>query len=74
MSKIINVNRRTYPCEGRFTGVNVTVVLVEGGNDDYAAYVGVGSDDWIARHGDKLRFEEAIIHFPIGLKEEKYRR
>lgn len=49
------------------------VVLVEGEIGDYAAYIGHGDADWVARHGDKLSFEEALCHFPIGLKREKYR-
>ncbi len=49
-------------------------VLVEGEIGDYACYVGHGTPDWVARHGDKISFEEACCHFPGGqLKREKYR-
>lgn len=51
----------------------VVAVLVEGEIGDYACYVGVGLPEWVARHGDKISFEEACIHFPLGLKREKYR-
>lgn len=48
-------------------------VLVAGEAGDYAAYIGHGSVDWVAKHGDKLRYEEAVCHFPIGMEKEKYR-
>ena len=67
--KIVCVNTRTYP-----PGVDVTVVLVEDEIGDYAAYAGGGRDaTWIAYNGDKLCFDEAKIHFPIGLERSKYR-
>ena len=70
--EVINTNARSYPSEyGGY--VEVTAVLVSGGIGDYAVYVGVGSDEWIADHGDKLSFEEAYIHFPVGLERSKYR-
>lgn len=51
-----------------------TAVLVLGDIGDYACYVGHGSDEWVARHGDKISFEEACCHFPGGqLKRELYR-
>lgn len=74
--KILGTNRRTYPMQvGDMPGaVDVTVVLVAGAVGDYAAYVGVGEDQWIARFGNKLSFEEASLHFPMGLEEKRYRR
>jgi hypothetical protein len=85
--KILGVNRRTYPKQGNWfgsadgaadgwdrQGCTVTVVLVGGGIGDYAAYSGQGDEWWVARHGDKLSFEEACCHFPGGqLKRERYR-
>jgi len=50
----------------------VTVVLVSGAIGDYAAYVGFGVPEWVARFGDKLSFEEARCHFP-GIEEKRYR-
>ncbi len=36
--------------------------------------IGIGPPEWVVRHGDKLSFEEACIHFPSGqLKREHYR-
>ena len=69
--EILCENRRGYPTE---TGgeIAVTVVLVQGGLY-YAAYAGVGSHEFIAANGNKLSFEEAIIHFPVGLKRQRYR-
>jgi hypothetical protein len=49
-------------------------VLVEGDIGDYACYVGHGEPEWVARHGDKISFDEACCHFPGGqLKRELYR-
>lgn len=49
-------------------------VLVEGEIGDYACYVGHGTEEWVAKHGDKISFEEACCHFPGGqLQKEKYR-
>lgn len=71
--KILCVNRRTYLAEWG-EEINVTTVLIEGEMGDYAAYTGIGSDEHVARRGDKISFEEAKIHFPVGLKEELYRK
>lgn len=74
---ILGVNVRSYPTEcktwdGCYT--SVAVVLVAGTNDDYAAYAGCGTPEWVARHGDKVTFDEACIHFPGGqLDRERYR-
>lgn len=55
-------------------GHTLTVVLVAGYADDYAAYAGFGSPEWVARFGDKVSFEEASVHFPGGqLDRERYR-
>ena len=76
---ILGVNDRSYPCQGSPWGyvsgyVDVTVVLVAGQIGDYAAYVGIGSPDYVKQHGNKISFEEACIHFPMGqLERERYR-
>lgn len=54
--------------------VEVRTVLVSGDIGDYAAYTGIGSQEFVKRLGNKISFEEAKIHFPLGLKEENYRR
>lgn len=75
----IGVSRRTYPIEPAYEECaalrfEITVVLVAGEAGDYAAYIGGGSMEFVARHGDKLSFEEACCHFPGGqLKKELYR-
>jgi hypothetical protein len=86
--KIIGINKRYYPMQASVNGkpmaypeVDLTddppvtlVVLVAGEMGDYAAYAGHGTPEWVAAHGDKLRFEEACCHFPGGqLKKELYR-
>jgi hypothetical protein len=50
----------------------VTVVLTAGEIGDYAAYIGLGSPEFVSRHGDKLCFEEAQIHFP-AIRRDAYR-
>ena len=76
MGIILNTNERSYPKELdsriEFCYTTITAVLVLGEIGDYAVYVGNGSPEWIARHGDKISFKEASCHFP-GIKEEKYR-
>lgn len=73
--RILGTNRRTYPSEadpGR--GVDLLVVLVSGEIGDYAAYAGQGDPEWVARHGDKITFAEACVHFPGGqLEGARYR-
>ena len=73
--KILGINKRCYPDEYEpGLGAEITVVLVAGRIGDYAAYVGHGSPEWIAEHGDKISFREACVHFPGGqLKKELYR-
>jgi len=75
--RIIGINRRCYPDQNgpdqRMEG-EVKVVLVAGDVGDYAAYAGIGSEEWVGRRGDKISFEEACVHFPGGqLKRELYR-
>lgn len=70
--KILGVNTRAYPSFVE-DYVEVSVVLVAGAIGDYAAYVGSGPPEWIAKYGNKVSFEEAQMHFPLGLDREKYR-
>ena len=69
--KILNTNKRSYYSEAGHM-VTITAVLVAGDIGDYAVYVGCGSDEYVARAGDKISFKEATCHF-IGLQEKKYR-
>lgn len=73
--KILGSNKRSYPSQNSPAGYqNVTVVLVAGDVGDYAAYAGEGSPEWIAAHGNKIGFDEAIVHFPGGqLDKDRYR-
>lgn len=86
--KILSTNIRYYPTHIWHDGVDsdsesikgwsknppaVVTVLVEWDIGDYAAYTGLGSPEWVAANGDKISFEEAKVHFPIGLKKELYR-
>ena len=73
MSQIIGKNVRAYPREVRGDYVEVSTVLVLGEIGDYAAYSGVGSTQWVARHGNKIPFAEAQVHFCNQLEESKYR-
>lgn len=84
---ILGVNKRYYPAQGSVIGKPglfgidqsddpppTLAVLVRGDIGDYACYVGHGEPEWVARHGNKISFEEACCHFPGGqLEREKYR-
>ena len=73
--KILGVNTRHYPYQlNPFDPPATLVVLVEGDIGDYSAYAGHGDAEFVARHGDKISFEEACCHFPGQLKRELYRR
>ena len=72
MSKIIGKNERWYMSEND-EDIGVITVLVKGDIGDYAAYTGIGSPEYVAKLGNKISFQEACIHFPIGLVKEKYR-
>ena len=69
--KILSVDRRS--CPSADGGHDIIVVLVEGAIGDYAAYEGIGSDEYVARSGHKLGFARANLHFCGGLDPEKYR-
>jgi hypothetical protein len=47
-------------------------VLVSGEIGDYAVYLGIGPDEWVADHGVKVTFAVANGFFP-GLEERLYR-
>jgi len=72
--KILGVNKRYYPSPDHSRDICTITVLVEGDIGDYAAYTANGgSEEFAARYGDKISFQEAQCHFPYGLKKEKYR-
>lgn len=70
--KILSINTRHYPTQSGMGCYSITTVLVGGAIEDYAAYSGNGTPEWVARHGDKISFREASCHF-MGLSEENYR-
>ena len=55
---------------------DITVILVEGSVNDYAAYIGAGHDpQWVRKYGDKMTFSEACCFFPsMELQEDRYRK
>lgn len=75
MGKLLGSNKRYYPGINQERNIPLNVVLVEGDIGDYAAYAGLSeNDDFVAKYGDKISFEEACCHFPGGqLKRELYR-
>ena len=73
---IINTTTISVPsqlADGGFENAHLTYVLVRGGVEDVGVYVGIGTAKWVVWHGQKLRFKEAVCHFP-NLREEWYRR
>ncbi|KKK54953.1 hypothetical protein LCGC14_3079470 [marine sediment metagenome] len=77
--KILEANNHGYQTEQGDPAVNgvgityVTTILVEGGNNDYAAYQGIGSHQFIATRGQKLTYERAKDIFPM-VEALRYRR
>jgi hypothetical protein len=74
--KILRIMTRWYPTSTGAERIPVTAVLVAGEMDDYAAYIGIGSEtqaQGIATFGDKLSFAEALLYFPYRLDETRYR-
>lgn len=73
---IINTTTLSYPQQGvggsRPEPVKLTYVLVRGGGEDVAVYVGRGEPEWIVDHGAKLKHREAINFFPL-LERRWYR-
>lgn len=69
---IVDQNRRSMPT-GQMARIDYVCVLVEGENNDVAAYLGAGAPEEVARYGDKVSLAEACIHFPgldLSLVEE----
>mgnify|MGYP001559392618 FL=1 len=67
--KILKYTTEHYPAQSGTC--SLTIVLVEGGIGDYAAYIGQGNPDWVARSGQKLLFGDACRYF--HLSRELYR-
>lgn len=73
MGEILGCDERWYVPEGTSTEVCVRTVLVAGEANDYAAYQGIGSKEYVAAHGDKVPFAEANAHFCGQLEHSRYR-
>lgn len=83
MGKVLRTNRRSYRTPLGME-VHVLTVLVEGSVGDYAAYAGAYLEReglqglhqgmvHVSRHGERLSFAEARVHFP-DIEEGEYRR
>jgi len=77
---VAGINRRCYPSEylpntGRNDQTTVITVLVASSPlvGEYSCYNGIGSPEFVRRHGDKIPFEEAQVHFTGQLERERYR-
>lgn len=68
--KYINTNIMQIPNE---SGDSIILAAVLTESHGYAVYLGCGSDEWIMKHGLKLSYKEALMHFPM-LSKEEYRR
>ena len=68
-NKILGINKRCYPSSLSLFGyVEITCVLVAGEIGDYTVYIGEGLPEYVASHGNKISFKEAICHFPQLIK------
>jgi len=43
-----------------------------GGDRSQAVYMGIGDPEWIAAHGNKLDYKQAVCYYPL-LQEKDYR-
>ena len=72
--KIIKSYTPTLPMEGEDGKVDyviLNVVLTENVGQ-FAVYLGVGSDEFVAKKGQKIKYERALMYYPL-LEKEKYR-
>ena len=72
---IVNSYKPMIPKEAEDGGiehVTLNAVLTKGVSQ-YAVYLGVGSDEFVAKQGKKLTYKEALTYYP-HLKEEEYRK
>jgi len=55
---------------------DITIILVEGQANDFAAYIGADRDpQWVRRFGNKMSYQEACNFFPsMALQPERYRK
>jgi hypothetical protein len=85
VDNLVNIHFPGIPCQGDSHVLGV--VLMQGQRGEYAAYQGIvpkaglGKSDsrgraaachWIATWGQKLRHDEAVVHFPL-IKASEYR-
>ena len=76
--KILRSTNRCFDAEGCHPDITITYVLTGGGlyqagyPGDLAVYAGIGSPAWVAHHGTKLIYREAVAYFP-DLTEDQYR-
>ncbi len=71
---IVNVERANIPNQSENETI-LSYVLISGTPEkdrDYAVYMGIGTPEFVAYSGAKLRYEAAKIHFPF-LPKAKYR-
>lgn len=76
MMKIINTYNISIPSEEQHKkGCSevLTAVLTQDQQGLFAVYIGIGSDDFILKHGLKQSYKEALNYFPM-LNEKEYRR
>jgi len=69
MTKVLGVNKRGHPSQMNPSGyMDYKVVLWEAGDEthrDLRASIGQGPAEWVARNGDPVSLQEALIHFPL---------
>lgn len=66
--KILNVDSMNF----HTGGVVITALLVAGYADDYAVYVGHGTEERVRGNGRKLSYQQALMYFP-DLERAQYR-
>lgn len=75
MSEIVNTYKPMLPKEGpdgKIEHVTINAVLTKDAVGQLAVYVGIGSDEFVARQGQKQSYERALNYYPF-LEKEDYR-
>lgn len=76
MSEIVNSYKPMLPKEGeneKIEHVTINAVLTRDAVGQFAVYVGIGSDEFVAGVGQKQTYKRALNYYS-GLKKEEYRK
>ena len=76
MSEIVNSYKPMLPKEGESGGIEhitLNAILTKDAMGQFAVYVGIGSNEFVAKHGTKQTYKKTLNYYP-HLKKEEYRK